>query len=345
MKWPWAKADKRQSTSYTDAVTTAIFNASTGNAANQTAAASAVLEACAGIISRCFLVADIRGAISTITGRMLADVARDLIRRGESLYILRMIDDVLTVVPSASWDITGGVGRETWRYGCEMAAPGGTQSTSVPSDAVLHFQYAIDPARPWVGLGPIQLGSQTSVVLGNLEQSMGYEAGGNTGRLLPVPGTEQSEVDALKDDLRGMRGRIHLVEAGDWGHGRESRPRDDWETHRVGPEFTTAEVSAVEGAARMVAGSCGVPIELLFPGVGQAAQREGWRRLLHGTVQPLARLMSMELSAKLETEVSMSFEQLFASDLSGRARAFQSMVGVGMEVERAARLAGLSESA
>ena len=34
---------------------------------------------------------------------------------------------------------------------------------------------------------------------------------------------------------------------------------------------------------------------------------------------------------------------MFASDLSGRARAFQSMVGGGMDVQKAAALAGLME--
>ena len=38
----------------------------------------------------------------------------------------------------------------------------------------------------------------------------------------------------------------------------------------------------------------------------------------------------------------LSFDRLFASDLSGRARAFQSLTGGGMEAERAAELAGLS---
>ena len=39
--------------------------------------------------------------------------------------------------------------------------------------------------------------------------------------------------------------------------------------------------------------------------------------------------------------MSLSFDRLFASDLTGRARAFQSMVGAGMPVEKAASLAGL----
>ncbi|MCY4511367.1 MAG: hypothetical protein OXG35_31050 [Acidobacteria bacterium] len=40
----------------------------------------------------------------------------------------------------------------------------------------------------------------------------------------------------------------------------------------------------------------------------------------------------------------MSFDRLFAGDLSGRARAFQSLVGGGMDPGKAAGLAGLMES-
>ena len=48
-----------------------------------------------------------------------------------------------------------------------------------------------------------------------------------------------------------------------------------------------------------------------------------------------------ELSDKLDSNVTLSFDRMFAFDLSGRARAFQSMVGGGMDVAKAAALAGL----
>ena len=50
---------------------------------------------------------------------------------------------------------------------------------------------------------------------------------------------------------------------------------------------------------------------------------------------PLAALIAEEAGAKLEAPgASLSFDRLFAADLSGRARAFQSLVGGGMEVGR-----------
>ena len=69
--------------------------------------------------------------------------------------------------------------------------------------------------------------------------------------------------------------------------------------------------------------------------------REAWRLALFGVLAPLGRLVESELKAKLDDEVSLSWQELRASDLSGRARAFQSMVGGGMDISKAIAGAGL----
>ena len=65
---------------------------------------------------------------------------------------------------------------------------------------------------------------------------------------------------------------------------------------------------------------------------------------MHATIAPLGRIVGEELTRKFETDVSLSFDSLFAADLAGRARAFQSLVGGGMDVSKAAALAGLLEA-
>ena len=57
------------------------------------------------------------------------------------------------------------------------------------------------------------------------------------------------------------------------------------------------------------------------------------------TCKPLARLTAAELSTKL----SLSIKGRFAANLAGRARAFQSIVAGGMDLAKAAGLAGLME--
>ena len=93
-------------------------------------------------------------------------------------------------------------------------------------------------------------------------------------------------------------------------------------------------------AALAVAAACGVP-PILFGTSNATGLREGWRQFLHASVAPVARTVEEELSRKLETDVRLDFTALAASDIMGRARAFGSMVGAGMELERAAALAGL----
>ena len=55
----------------------------------------------------------------------------------------------------------------------------------------------------------------------------------------------------------------------------------------------------------------------------------------------MGKMIESELRTKLDDEVSLSWQELKASDLSGRALAFQSMVGGGMPVDQAVSVAGL----
>ncbi len=52
-------------------------------------------------------------------------------------------------------------------------------------------------------------------------------------------------------------------------------------------------------------------------------------------------MLVAELSAKLETEIALNFDQLYMHDLVGRAQAFQKLVAGGMDVGKAAALSGL----
>ena len=102
-----------------------------------------------------------------------------------------------------------------------------------------------------------------------------------------------------------------------------------------------ALVKLHELATREVLAACGIPPVLFASNPNGTAGREAWRQLLFATVAPLGKLIVAELSAKLETDIGLSWDELRASDIAGRARAFQSMVGAGMDPAKAAGLAGL----
>ena len=61
-----------------------------------------------------------------------------------------------------------------------------------------------------------------------------------------------------------------------------------------------------------------IPTSLLERADGTALQ-EAWRQFLHASVMPVSLSVSAELSEKLDTDIRLSFDRMFASDLSGRA--------------------------
>ena len=87
--------------------------------------------------------------------------------------------------------------------------------------------------------------------------------------------------------------------------------------------------------------ACGINYPALFSDGTGTAGREAYRQFLHATLAPLGRAVEAELSEKLETEILLDWEELRAGDVAGRARAFQSLVGGGMEVADAARVSGV----
>ena len=59
---------------------------------------------------------------------------------------------------------------------------------------------------------------------------------------------------------------------------------------------------------------------------------------------PIAQRLALQVGERFDLQdFAFNFDRLFASDLSGRARAFGSMVQGGMDVTKAATLAGLME--
>ena len=163
-------------------------------------------------------------------------------------------------------------------------------------------------------------------------------------RLLPVPKTPK-QVKALADEL--VKGGFIVTDSASAGtaHIAGAEPSARWAAQLIHPDPTQGHVSIRSEAAQDVLSACGIPPALVNPQSDGTSQRESFRRWLHSSVQPLAWLAQDELRLKLDApELTLSFDRLFAADLSGRARGFQSMVGGGMDVSKAAALSGLMES-
>ena len=86
----------------------------------------------------------------------------------------------------------------------------------------------------------------------------------------------------------------------------------------------------------------GCPVELISARSDGAAVREAWRRYAHAFLTPVGGIVAAELADKLERPgLALDFSGLFASDITGRARAFNSLVQGGMDTDKAAQLSGL----
>ncbi len=351
MRWPWSKPETR-SGSYTDALVDLIQSRAGGSTPGDPSAIAA-LETAAGLWARSFAAAKVspEGAASAVSPSVLALLGRELCRRGEAVLCIRVDGSGLRLIPAGSWDIRGGYDEGGWWYRCDLFGPSGSETAVLPSPGVLHPRYAIDPARPWVGVSPLAWARHTGTLAANLEARLGEESGAPVGALLPIPqdggdGSGDDPLAELKRDIAGAKGRALLVEttSAGWGEGKSAAPQSDWKPQRFGAAPPATLPALRSDAALSVLGACGVPPSLAMDADGTAA-RESWRRFVLGTVEPiLSGPVRAELAEKLGVPgLSFDLTGLWAHDGAGRAAMFDKLVRAGLSVDEALRRSGLMD--
>ena len=346
MKFPWTKTEKRES-DFSDAIVTALL-ARANNNVPIVPSATGAFEAGAGLISRAFSSARIEGdagplLTASLTPSFLNMLARALVRRGEFVAYIEVMDGRVILSPCASWDVKGLHTESSWRYRVHLAGPSGQRALKdVRPESVIHVRYTSDPAQPWRGLSPLENAALTGRLSSETVGALADEASSPHGFLLPLPvdGADET-VTALKADIRNLKGQLALVEGQDkmsQGTGGNAR---DWQAIRLGASPPESLIKLAGLASREVLGAMGVPPVLLAENPNGTAGREAWRQLLYSTVSPLGMIVAAELTRKLGAEVRLGWDELRASDIGGRARAFQSLVGGGMDITKAAALSGL----
>ena len=346
MNWPWNKPLELRDSSYTDALVQAI----TANASGATTAfptATAALEACAGLVGRAFASAEVEGpqyAIDALTPDLLRMVGRALIRKGEIALAIDVREGALTLSPAATIDVTGGHDQREWVYSLMLAGPSRTTTRKrLPAASVVHLRYSADPETPWRGAGPLQVAQLAGRLSAETASALADEASAPRGSILPLPGATpgSDQVTALETRLKGLRGKLLVTEAASTHLGDSQHQSSNWTSKRLGADPPDGLVALLQASTYEIMSACGVNPSVFRPGDG-SGQREAWRQILFGTIAPLGRAVEAELRVKLDAPtLTLGWRELRASDLSGRARAFQSMVGGGMSVEQAAAQAGL----
>ena len=352
MRWPWKPTEHRASA--TDSLIAAIFAAASGQTIGDHRAIAAV-ETASGLYAAAFasarVVTDDAHVKAALTPKFLAMVARSLIRRGAFLAVIEASPlRGLDLLPAGSWDVNGGPIESEWWYRADLQGPSGSTSRTVPSAAVLHVRYAVDPSRPWRGLSPLESASSTAVLASNLEQRLGEEAGASVGAWVPVPkadGDDPADADdplaKLRGDLRAAKGRAVLVESMStgWGEGPGSSGQGaGWKQHRFGADPPEVLEALRTSVGLDVLNACGVPPALVTSATSTGA-REAWRRFILSSCAGLAALVTDEIGAKLAT-TAISFDELNGKDLVGRATALGRLVQQGtMPLPDARKVVGL----
>ena len=329
--WPFGRSEKREA-GYTDAIVAGIIARASGSAA-AVAGATAALETAAGHVGRAFAAADVAGPA----------FAREVLDPG---------------IADADGPRADPQGRDRAGDRREHAgvAPGdelGYPRGAGPDDVELprhHVEPVLHDHADHAGRrGPSPaLRRRTRAAVGWSRTRAGCDSRRQAVRIarrFADRGGRHDDGVRAPDAGRRRRSNRGAAQGGSQGNERCAAPC------RVGPEHArgrgdrgagsrlataearpnppASEVALFTAANLEVLACCGVPPSLAAAGAEGTAQREAFRRFLHLCVAPLARLVEAELSDKLDGEVSLSFDGLFAGDLSGRARAFQSLVGGG----------------
>ena len=314
-------------------------------------AATAAVEACAGLIGRSLTAAIATPTYLGLTPSLMNTLGRELVLRGELVCWIRLDPSGgLALREVASHQVVdGGTDPSTWRYRLEVPTPTGRHLTKlVMADEVVHWRHNTTAVEPWRGRSPLSLATLTAGLAATLEQRTQQEVAGPLGQLLPLPqqvdkpGTSDT-LGPLETQLHGLDGGLALVEGmtGGWGEATRRDQTRGWQTQRLGGDVPQAHQLLLTAASIAVMSACGVPPTLLHP--AGADTREAWRRFASGTMEPLGRIVLQEAHAKLDTTAALDWSPLHASDIAGRARAFNGLVSGGMDIERAAALSGLLE--
>ena len=182
-------------------------------------------------------------------------------------------------------------------------------------------------------MSPLGMAEETRALATWIERRLAEEASTATSYMLPLP--EGADVDALKADIKGGRGRLHIVDttAAAWGDGTASAPRADWKSNRLGANPPEALGKLRSDVKADIFGAYGIPSSI--HGTGGSA-RESYRQFLSSTIQPLAKLVVEELADKLDTPtLAFDFTELRAADIAGRARAYGVLINAGMPAAEA----------
>ena len=249
--------------------------------------------------------------------------------------------------PIGSWDVRGPADERGWWYRLDEYGPHSNSTDVVSGMSVIHCRYAVDSARPWYGLAPLQWARATGTLAANLETRLGEEAGGPVGHLLRSRPMAATAATAIRSPCSRPTWRRAGAEpcsprrqVPDGVRAGKRRPPKTGSHAASGRARRTRLPTLRTDAALAVLSACQVPAAL-FTDADGTSQRESWRRWAMGPLAGLAATVEAEAGREAGSTRAPRLLRTVAHDLAGRASSFKAMVTAGMDVAKAAGLAGL----
>lgn len=294
---------------------------------------TAAAQTCVSLWENALAGADVFGT-DMLTRRDMALVGRSLALRGEAVFVIR--NDM--IVPAADWDLNtvNGVPRA---YRLSISEAGGGRSETALAGEVLHFRLAADPVAPWTGQAPLRRSALSASLLQEVEEALRdtFRNAPIGSQVLPLPDSSADDMANMRAAFRGRRGSTLIVEGVAQATAAGMNPQLGQRRDDLTPDLNRARaVETLEAARGAISNAFGVLPALHNPAATGPVIREAQRHLAQWTLEPIAKLLAEEASAKLGGTVLIDVVRpLQAYDAGGKARAFSAMVKALAEAKEA----------
>ena len=308
------------------------------------AASLGALQAAAGAVARALATAAVTGDRGALPAETRYAIGYDLVRHGQFVALLQIQRDgaARLLRADANSPTYGGPERESWSYNLTIGGPSHTRTLTAPAATVAHVLWNSESITPWRGRSPLAVAAASGSLAAGVAHSLIGEADIPSVRVTPMPaGQQDGTAQLIANRLR--RGGLVFPETAiaGGGQGRVAAPITDWKGNRYGFDAPDSAVKLYQLMAEEVGTACGVPAAMMAGAKSAGpAMRESFRQFLLLTVEPLAALVSAEVSRVIEYPVRLTFDSLAAVDAAGRARAVHVLTEAGIDKAEAMRRAG-----
>ena len=308
--------------------------------AERQGAGAAAVQAAAGLWARCLSVA--KSELEQLTPDLLGAIGFDLGVVGEFVGVVQ-VDGTgrVSLLRAASWNIAGGPDPRSWIYQLTLSGPTSTHTRVLPADSVVHVRYLPDNRTPWRGVAPWRRAPNLSKLAAEVEAALIREVRLPTKIIIPMPQGANIDTNTLRSQFQNSEFQIAFptTTSAGFGGGRSSAPLTDWKTTRLKSEPDEGLVGLCRDIPGQVGVLYGIPVVMSAGTGSESIVREAFRRFVLTTIEPIALIVSRELTRVFEVPVELDLSDLAHADIAGRARAFKALVGSGMTAADAAEFA------